>query len=156
MEDKRKVTPVFTRAFEVDCRLSLEEEKKYYITAHHSWGYDSIYCNTRNKRKVARLFRDMGIQIEAAEWKYLSQKDDEDLLKLYQRISSPGNLTRTTSLGSRSEIMDKSEFAEKLSRLEFVVSNLLDEAELLALHEVAESLDQAHRYLSEAVDKTEE
>lgn len=49
--------------------------------------------------------------------------------------------------------MDKSEFVEKLSKLEFDLSWLRNDAELLSLYEVVESLNHAHRYLSEAVTR---
>ena len=63
------VVPLYIKAFAVVCQPS-PNETKYRITAYCTWTARSIRFDTRDKRKVARLFREEGIQIRCADWLY--------------------------------------------------------------------------------------
>lgn len=70
--DVRHVVPKYRPAFAVVCQPSLGEDK-YHITAYCSWTARSVHCDTRDKRKVAKLFREKGIQTKNADWMYTDE-----------------------------------------------------------------------------------
>jgi hypothetical protein len=67
--DVKLSVPKYRNAFAVVCKPNLYGTR-YRIRAHYSWGTESVDCDTKDKRKVARLFREKGIQIKRADWLY--------------------------------------------------------------------------------------